>query len=160
MFLLEQTQHLHRDQKRKLQEFDDEDTTSLAEASRPRRELKQDIKDQKRNAHTKGRKSTKIHTQAQRMNWCQPLIWAQIEAAARRAGKPWNLVDIVQTAKHANPQLFQTLTPQVVGRWVDEEARRRGEYKWKASILEKVKCGNAPGGSNTRRGILVSSKSP
>ncbi|KAJ3787771.1 hypothetical protein GGU10DRAFT_414740 [Lentinula aff. detonsa] len=143
--------------KRKLQGIDDEDEQSdLAEGSRPQRQLKQDIKDGKRDSHMCGRKPTKAPKKARNYNYMQPIIWAQIEAAARKAGKPWSPKWIVETAQKMNPQLFRRLTPQVLGRWTNDEAKSRGEYRWKASVLEKVKHGNAPGGHTTRRGILDS----
>lgn len=128
----------------------------LAESSRPQHQLKQDIKDTNRNCHTVGRKPTKPRQKARNVNWMQPLFWAQIEAAAKKAGKPWSPKEIVGVAQKSNRQLFATLTPQVLGRWIDEEAKAKGEYRWKASVLERVKRGNAPGGHSTRRGILVS----
>ncbi|KAJ3732445.1 hypothetical protein DFJ43DRAFT_1154456 [Lentinula guzmanii] len=52
--------------KQKLRDYDDDDEENdLAEASRPHRLLKQDIRDQKRNEHTHGRKPTKIQKPAQ-----------------------------------------------------------------------------------------------
>lgn len=151
---------VHREkQKQKLQDVDNEDHSSLAEASRPFLQLKHDIKDKNRDKHTQGRKPTKIQKTAERMNWLQPVVWAQIEAAAQRAGKPWRPVEITRVAKQSNPQLFEGLTSQVLGRWIDSEVQVHGKHKWRDSVLEKVKRGNAPGGGTTRRGILVSAKS-
>lgn len=147
-------------QKRKLQDFDLEqsDDPHLAEASCPRHGLKVDIKKAKRDGHTAGQKPTKVHEPAQRMNWTQPVLWAQIDAAAKRAGHPWSPKEIVDIAQKMNPQAFKTLTRQVLGRWIDQEAKSRGVFQWKHSVLEEVKHGNAPGGKTTRRGILVSVK--
>ncbi|KAJ3739019.1 hypothetical protein DFH05DRAFT_1595453 [Lentinula detonsa] len=120
-----------RGKKRKLRVYDDDnEENDLAEASRPHRLLKQDIRDQKRNEHTHGRKPTKIQKPAQRMNWFQPLIWAQIELAVKKSGKPWKPVNIMTIAKQSNPTLFKTLTSQVVGQWIDPVSKAKGHYKW------------------------------
>lgn len=78
--------------------------------------------------------------------------------AARNAisGGLWSPRLIVQEAKKGNPQLFLRLTEQVVGRWIDRDARDAGLNKWKDSVLARVQRGNAPGGENTRFGVLVS----
>lgn len=86
----------------------------------------------------------------------QPIIWVQIDAAAKRAGYPWSPKHIVDIAQKANPSLFKTLTRQVLGRWIDQDAKLKGVFKWKDSVLEDVKHGNSPRGQTTRRGILVS----
>ena len=72
------------------------------------------------------------------------------------SGGLWSPRLIVQEAKKGNPQLFLRLTEQVVGRWIDRDARDAGLNKWKDSVLARVKRGNAPGGENTRFGVLVS----
>lgn len=59
-------------------------------------------------------------------------------------------------SKKGNPKLFLRLTEQVVGRWIDRDTRDAGLNKWKDSVLARVKQGNAPGGENTRFGVLVS----
>ena len=51
--------------------------------------------------------------------------------------------------------MFEKLTEQVVGRWIDPEAKEEGISQWKDSVLANVEHGNAPGGGNTRVGILV-----
>lgn len=90
------------------------------------------------------------------MNWFQPLIWSQIETAAKNAGRPWRATEIAREAKKLNPMTFDTLTSQVVGRWIDKALRDRGgPSRWLSSVLEEVKKGNSPGGQNTRKGILV-----
>ncbi|KAJ3992786.1 hypothetical protein F5050DRAFT_1715022 [Lentinula boryana] len=82
-------------------------------------------------------------------NQGKPIIWAEIEAAAKRAGKPWKPAEIVWMAKLLNPAVFKKLTPQLLGRWIDVEARGKGIYKWRAGVLEQVAHGNAPGGQTT-----------
>jgi hypothetical protein len=55
-----------------------------------------------------------------------------------------------------NKTAFERLTEQVVGRWIDLEAKEEGISKWKDSILANVERGNAPTES-TRVGVLVRS---
>jgi hypothetical protein len=60
--------------------------------------------------------------------------------------------------RKTNLKDFYRLTEQVIGRWIDSDARDRGKSKWKDSVLQNVECGkgNAPGGHTTRCGVLVS----
>lgn len=90
------------------------------------------------------------------MNWTLPLIWSQIDAAARRAGYPWSPKTIVEITQKSNYPVFATLSCQVLGRWIDQEARSKGVFKWKDSVLKDVVRGNSLGGQTTQRGILVS----
>lgn len=93
---------------------------------------------------------------AERINYFSPLVWCHIENAAKKAGKPWVATDIVCIAKQANPELFKKLSPQVVRRWIDAEAKKNGIYQWTEKVGENLRKGNAPGGHSTRGGILVS----
>jgi hypothetical protein len=126
-----------------------------AESSRPRRQFKED---QRKKNKPQGRKRTHEISSALLTNWFQPFIFGQIEMAAHNAISEgvWSPRLIVQEAKKLNPQLFLKLTEQVVGRWINREARDGGLNKWKDSVLTRVKRGNAPGGENTRFGVLVS----
>ena len=90
------------------------------------------------------------------MNWHTPFVWGQVEMAAVQAGKPRRPRDIMREAKKLNPTVFDTLTEQVVGRWIDKEAKQRGVSRWSKEALEQVAKGNSPGGETTRVGILVS----
>jgi len=139
-----------------LNEFDNtsSDNADLAEISRPRRQFKEDEKKKNKPA---GRKRMNDQQKAQRMNWHQPFIWSDIEEATRRAGKPWQPRAIMKEAKRINSKTFETLTEQVVGRWIDRDAYdKSGAWKWRDAVLEEVARGNAPGGQSTRSGILVS----
>ncbi|KAJ7069136.1 hypothetical protein C8F01DRAFT_976393, partial [Mycena amicta] len=91
---------------------------------------------------------------ARTTNWFHPLLFKQIEMAAVKAGRPWKPVEIVREAKKMDGETFAKLTPQVVGRWIDKDAKRAGESKWKDSVLKNVAKGNTPGGHTTRAGIL------
>jgi hypothetical protein len=54
-----------------------------------------------------------------------------------------------------DPVSFERLTEQVIGRWIDSEAKSRGGSKWNALVLARVEKGNSPGGESTRTGVLV-----
>lgn len=124
----------------------------VAEASRPRRDYKEDAR--KRNKPS-GRKRLHEPTKSKLTNWFSPFLWSQIETAAQQAGKPWSPREITRRAKLLNKKAFDKLTEQVVGRWIDMEAKQEGISRWKNSVLANVERGNAPGGGNTRVGILV-----
>jgi hypothetical protein len=126
--------------------------TSNAEDSRPRRQFKEDLQLKKKPA---GRKRTKEQTEAKYVNWFLPALWSQIAHAAVCAGKPWSPREIVKQAQRKNSESFSRLTEQVVGRWIDQEAKKCGVSCWKESVLERVRKGSAPGGNSTRIGILV-----
>lgn len=129
-----------------------ETAPQVAEVSRPFRQFKTDEQKKKKLC---GRKSEHEATSAVRINWQQPLIWSQIETAAKRATKPWMPSVIAREAKKINSKTFATLTPQVVGRWICKKAKSEGKSRWREEVLEAVKNGNSPGGATVRRGILV-----
>ncbi len=47
------------------------------------------------------------------------------------------------------PKHFDQLAEQTVGGWVDKEAKQRGEWQWKESVLKQVKNGNRPHADST-----------
>ncbi|KAF9061116.1 hypothetical protein BDP27DRAFT_1406852 [Rhodocollybia butyracea] len=149
----------NREKKRKLRDIDDsnEGAENLAEASQPRRELKDEIRDNNRDEHTRGRKQMKITSSVERMNYFQPLIWSQIQQATKKAGKPWIPTNIVRIAKQSNPEVFKHLRPQTLRQWIDHNAKKKGIHKWTEKTLENVRRGNRPGGHTTHQGILMSS---
>ncbi|KAF8991395.1 hypothetical protein BDZ89DRAFT_973847 [Hymenopellis radicata] len=118
-------------------------TPDLAEASRPRRQFKEDLPKK-----STGQKRLNPQEKATRTNWFLPTLFSQIEQSRRRVG--WSPRDILRDLKSRN-QDFNSLTEQVIGRW-----KVRGEKRWRDTVLEAVKKGNRPGGKNTRTGILVS----
>jgi hypothetical protein len=124
----------------------------VAEESRPQRNYKENAR--KRNKPC-GRKRLHGPTKSKLTNWFSPFLWSQIETAAEQAGKPWSPREITRRAKLLNKKAFEKLTEQVVGRWIDPEAKEEGISRWKDSVLANVERGNAPGGGNTRVGILV-----
>lgn len=125
---------------------------NVSEKTRPRRQYKEDTK--KRNKPA-GRKRINPQSNATRMNWKSPFIWSQIENAAVLAGKPWSPHDITVQAKRLDPVIFLRLTEQVVGRWIDPDAKAQGVSQWRKSVLAEVMAGNSPGGKTTRIGILA-----
>ena len=127
---------------------------SFAETSRPHRQFKDDMKKQNK---PQGRKQTVPKQNAKKMNWKSPLIWPHLDTAARRVGWPWQAAAICREAKQINPEIFRTLTGQVISRYIDRESCDKGVFRWKESELGKVATGHAPGGQTTRVGILVSS---
>jgi hypothetical protein len=137
-----------------LAEFDETSTSmQVAELSRPYRQFKEDAK---KTNKLSGRKQKNKQASAKQMNWFTPFVWAQIETAAVKAGKPWKPSAICREAKKLSPATFSGLTEQVVGRWIDSEAKAvHGTSKWSDSTLQRVVAGNAPGGQSTRAGILV-----
>jgi hypothetical protein len=124
----------------------------VAEESRPQRNYKENAR--KRNKPC-GRKRLHGPTKSKLTNWFSPFLWSQIETAAEQAGKPWSPREITQREKLLNKKAFEKLTEQVVGQWIDPEAKEEGISRWKDSVLANVERGNAPGGGNTRVGILV-----
>ena len=73
----------------------------------------------------------------------------------KQAGKPWSPQEITWQAKLLNNKVFKKLTEQVVGQWIDPEAKKEGISQWKDSVLTYVERGNAPGTGNTCVSILV-----
>jgi hypothetical protein len=127
-------------------------TLPIAEHFRPHRQYKEDARTTSKPAGRKRKHGPEV---SKRVNWHSPFLWSQIEAATRRAGRPWSPRAITIEAKKLNPKSFERLTEQVVGRWIDPEGRRQGISRWKESVLEMVKKGNSPCGNSTRTGILV-----
>jgi len=138
-----------------LEAVDDHDLSgnTIAEMTRPRRQYKEDGRKTNKPA---GRKRKHEISEAKYVNWFSPFVWNQIMIAVRRAGRPWSPRAIVKEAKKLNPKVFDRLTEQVVGRWIDPVAKAQGESQWKESVLARVAKGNTPGGQNTTVGILVS----
>ncbi|KAJ6561307.1 hypothetical protein B0H10DRAFT_1801593, partial [Mycena sp. CBHHK59/15] len=130
---------------------------TLPELSRPHRQFKEDSRKIKKPT---GRKQKPKNTKrdAKYTNWFNPILWSQVEAAARRAGRPWSPRAILKELHKTNLKDFCRLTEQVIGRWIDADARQQGTSKWKDTVLQNVERGkgNAPGGQTTRCGVLVS----
>jgi len=61
---------------------------------------------------------------------------------------------ILREVQKMDPISFERLTEQVIGWWIDSEAKSRGVSKWSALVLARVAKGNSPGGKSTRTGVL------
>ncbi|KAM6490369.1 hypothetical protein JOM56_014133, partial [Amanita muscaria] len=139
-----------------LRAFDDVDnkSESLAEMSQPGRQFREAMKKKRKPQGRKSTHSSDGTLNAIRTHWKNPLIWPHIEAAVARVGWPWSPREICKKAVNINPQMFQGLTEQVVGRWIDRESCEKGIFKWKDNVLKDVSSGHTPGGQSTQVGIL------
>jgi hypothetical protein len=125
----------------------------IAELSRPRRDFKEEQRlERKTSLHT-GRKRKREATDATLVNWTSPMLWSQIEAAAREAGPSMSPTEIVRLLKARNPKDFARLTTQVLGSYIQRPANLNERPRWKDSVIRRV--GYRPGGHTTRSGMLV-----
>jgi len=125
----------------------------LAEASRPLRAIRyQDKQDNPSNCGPKRKPENDVHTPAIRVNWQQPFLWSQILLAERNVGYGMSPVEICREVKNLNPVAFASLTPQVVGRWID---RSGVKPVWHEKVLQRAADGNRPGGQDTRLPLLA-----
>ncbi|KIL56937.1 hypothetical protein M378DRAFT_181809 [Amanita muscaria Koide BX008] len=134
-----------------LRAFDDVDdkSESLAEMSRLGHQFREAMKKKRKPQGCKSTHSSDGTLNAIRTHWKNPLIWPHIEAAVARAGWPWSPHEICKKAVNINPQMFQGLTKQVVGCWIDWESCEKGIFKWKDNVLKDVSSGHTPGGQST-----------
>lgn len=123
---------------------------NVAEQSRPRRALKEDIR--AANDTPQGRPKTTTYQPAKLTNWMNPFLWDSIEKAAKRAGYQMRPAAIVKELQRIDGKIFHKLAPQTVGAWIDRTGDRP---RWSSVTLERVKHGNAPGGLTTCVGVLV-----
>ncbi len=91
----------------------------------------------------------------QRVHWTGPLLWPQIDHAARQVGYPWSPTEIVQRLRKANP-VFEHLDPRRISEWRNSDIGH--QLVWKDRVLRSVKRKHKAGGTVTRVGILVSVK--
>lgn len=125
----------------------------VPELSHPRRQYKED---QWAACKPQGCKRTQAQSQCKQTNWQSPFLQSQIEVAAVRAGKPWSPCAITKEAQKLDQVIPAWLAEQVVGRWIDADAKKRGVSKWTKEILDHVAKGNSPHRESMRAGILVS----
>ena len=123
---------------------------NVAEQSRPRRALKEEIR--AANDTPQGRKKTTMYQPAKLTNWMNPFLWDSIEKAAKRAGYQMRPAEIVKELHKIDRKMFHKLAPQTVGAWIDRTGDRP---RWSDATLERVKRGNKPGGLTTRVGVLM-----
>ncbi|KAJ6590815.1 hypothetical protein B0H10DRAFT_2197604 [Mycena sp. CBHHK59/15] len=129
---------------RKIIELEDHDkgpsasSSKLAEDSRHRRQF---IECAKKNNKPQGhkRKPENAPTVAKRVNWHNPLIFPLIELAVLKAGRPWSATEIYRQAKLFAPDVFENLTSQVIGRWIDLE-RMPLDVRVQRPMKQSMKC--------------------
>jgi hypothetical protein len=85
----------------------------LAEVSCPYHEIRRDVR------VCEGCKWKHEETLVVHVNWQNPLLWATIAEAAVQVGIGMSPIEIVWDLQQRDLTLFWTLTPQVVGMWID-----------------------------------------
>jgi len=131
----------------------------VAEMSRPKRQIQQWLMEYKWQKVTYDlpqishpSKQT-VHKLAVTTNWFQPMVWTIINEAATMVGWQMSPTEIVKCCQGRCQQLFLWLRADVVGKWID---RSGSQPCWSAHMLARVAKENFPGGSITRKGVLVS----
>jgi hypothetical protein len=102
----------------------------------------------------------KEYKRASRTNWYDPSLWRWIEEAVKTM-TVWVPKDILKYVQDKDPKAFNTLTTQVIGRWMDRDANNSRRSRWSAETLTKVeqcKEFRKVQKKATRSGILVSQK--
>ena len=94
-----------------------------------------------------------VHKLAVTTNWFEPIFWMVIEEVAKTEGWWMSPMEIVKCCQGKSLKLFHQLRADIVGKWIDQSGL---QPCWSADTLRKVAKGNFPGGSVTRRGVLVS----
>lgn len=109
----------------------------------------------KREAHP-GRKHTHEKRNTRYINWHVPLLWSQIEQAAKHpsVGRKMNVAALVTLLKRRNPDDFSLLSRSTVRGWIDRPKGKRP--RWSSKVVEMAEHGHLPGGKGGRIGILVS----
>ncbi|MCJ1463153.1 hypothetical protein MMC07_001758 [Pseudocyphellaria aurata] len=80
-----------------------------------------------------GTRKGSIEKPPKHTNWYHPFLWKRIDAAARRTHFASSaLVHILQLE---DSDLFKTLWPSTVDKWIDKESKKRG---WKSKTLKHV----------------------
>ena len=96
--------------------------------------------------------NSKEYQPAKNLNLFEPLIWVQVDQAARAAGHQMSPRAILKILQQRNPETFARLAEQVIGRLID---RSGPTPKWSAATIAKIEKGRNPGGHSTRHGIFV-----
>jgi hypothetical protein len=123
---------------------------NVAEASRPKRSLREQERQQRGKV---GRPRTTVYKEALQTNWMSPLLWTHIERAAKRCSPKMSPTEICRELQKLDPVLFKVLRPQTLRKWIDT----KGEWPtWSEKTLERVEAAYSPGGLTTRVGVLVS----
>ncbi|KAF5347663.1 hypothetical protein D9758_014853 [Tetrapyrgos nigripes] len=122
--------------------------TSVAELSRPKRQLKPIFASQ--NRKPQGRKRTKPIQKARYTHWQAPFLWDRIDDAAKEAG--FSASRIVKLLRSWHEGTFNGLNESTIRGWID----RTGEARcWNNAVMARVRkehdTGHSKGG---RKGIL------
>ncbi|KZP24064.1 hypothetical protein FIBSPDRAFT_1042366 [Athelia psychrophila] len=129
---------------------------NVAEASRPHRAILENAKhgdpDSDSLGPSVGRKRTHLAISALRINWQTPIIWAGVLRATIIAGHQMSPAAIAAEAKKLDPITYKTLTPQVVGRWIN---RTGPTPVWTDDVLHRVASGNLSSRTACRFSILT-----
>jgi hypothetical protein len=124
---------------------------SIAELTRPARDLKGKIHAQ--NRKPQGRKQKKKPRAAKYNNWLTPFCWTQIVIVAKQVGRSMGASDIAIRLKRRDPVTFGQISRNTIEGWID---RSSGNPRWKDSVLRRVENGHSPGhNKGGRQGILV-----
>jgi hypothetical protein len=127
---------------------------NVAELTRPKRDIMNKMKKDK-----KGRGRKRVHEDIRRTsrNWKHPLVFALIQEAQQKlrhsnSTEQWSPIAIVRQCQATSWLLFEGLTPQVLGRYIDKSGT---SPTWSAAVLDEVvKNGYTPGMKSTRKCIL------
>lgn len=138
--------------------------SDIAEASRPAREVKADVKQKiKLSNIPKCRRkpadaapanpgNNKLKKPAVRVNWQNPNLWRQIVDVGRLYSQRMKPKDIVHELQRRD-KAFEHLHPRVVRRWIVYDKNKLP--RWSDEVLARAARGNLPGGQGGRPGIYV-----
>ncbi|KAJ7926601.1 hypothetical protein B0H13DRAFT_2265856 [Mycena leptocephala] len=116
---------------------------------------KERIRDKKRQKENRGRMRKTVLKDAVYTNWMTPLLWPQIEEAARHPSLwPGMSASAIQAVLiKNNPTIFAKISRTTINSWID----RRGEKPcWSENTLARAEKGNFQGHPNGgRRGALA-----
>jgi hypothetical protein len=120
----------------------------VAEASRPKRQFKEDVRQDRSKIGAPRKKSYEAASQT---NWVNPLLWMTINQVASRC-TGMSPAEVVRELHKININQFGHLSPQTIRQWID----RTGEVvRWSDKTMKRVERGNSPGELTTRVGVLV-----
>ncbi|KAI0700281.1 hypothetical protein BC835DRAFT_1412087 [Cytidiella melzeri] len=125
--------------------------SDIAEESQPFCQLKRVIDEKK--TETRGRKKNlQLDEQkAKCVNWSNPLLWHQIDFAARSVGYPWSPKEIVSRLQKDNP-IFMKLDKRRISEWRDTDFNDR--LVWTDAVLKRLEKKHRAGGEVTRVGVF------
>jgi hypothetical protein len=125
---------------------------SIAEQSRPARELKEHIRH--RDRKRQGRKRVHEPKDATYTNWHQPFLWSQIVDAAKdpAVGRSMSATAIRNVLIKKNPTTFARIARTTINGWIDHS---KTPPQWSDAALQMAEDGNRPSSEGGRAGVLV-----